>query len=494
MRRGLLENRRMRAVAPALGLVFTFTGTTMLVPLGIALFVGGTDRLALFVSCAVAVISGLALLSRYAQLGEDLRRRDAVVVVVASWLGVGVIGALPFVLSGALGPIDALIESISGFTTTGASVVSEIEALPAGLLFWRSMTHWLGGMGILVLAVAVLPFLGGAGYQLFKTEAPALEQERLYPRILQTARALFAVYVALTFLQAALLTAGGMSTYDAVAHAFGTIATGGFSTRNTSVGAYHSLYVEVVIIIFMIVGSIPFGAHYRGLRDPRAYLESAQVKLHLTILGVASGAVALDLWARGVYAGLADALRYGTFQVTSQMTTTGFATADSEQWTPFGQLVLITVMFFGGCTGSTSGGIKIFRLLVLAPAPRQADPDRPPGRGRAGRAGGRHLLRPLPARGGPGDGRARGPRRRRDDRADGDRRHLGRRRTGARGRRTLRQLRVDAGQRQGALHGADAARAPGDHHPGRGARTGVLEGAVTPGDSETSAARGPYPR
>lgn len=365
MNGSLLDNRRMRAIAPILGLVFVFSGVTMLLPCAIAIAEGGPDRLGLALSASVAAILGVTLLAAFARQKEDLRRRDAVLAVVFSWLGVSALGALPFMFAGVLDPVDALFESISGFTTTGASVVSAVEDLPAGLLFWRSLTHWLGGMGILVLAIAVLPFIGSAGYQLFKTEAPALEQERLYPRMIQTARALLTVYVLLTAVEAALLIVGGMSLFDALTHAFGTIATGGFSTRNASIGAYSSLYIEVVVILFMILGSIPFGVHHRGLRNPRVYLENRQVRLQMALLGIACIAVALELWTRGVYTSLGDSFRYGTFQVTSQMTTTGFATADSEQWTPFGQLVLILVMFIGGCAGSTSGGIKIFRLAVL---------------------------------------------------------------------------------------------------------------------------------
>jgi trk system potassium uptake protein TrkH len=281
MNGSLLDSRRLRAITPTLGLVFVFSGVTMLVPCGIAIAEGGRDRLALLLSAGVAGILGATLLALFARRKEDLRQRDAILVVVLSWVGVSVLGALPFTLTGILDPVDALFESISGFTTTGASVISAIEDLPAGLLFWRSLTHWLGGMGILVLAIAVLPFLGSAGYQLFKTEAPALERERLYPRMVQTARALFAVYVAFTAVQTVFLMLGGLSLFDALAHAFGTIATGGFSTRNSSVGAYGSLYIEVVVIVFMVIGSIPFGVHHRGLRNPRAYLESTQVRLHL---------------------------------------------------------------------------------------------------------------------------------------------------------------------------------------------------------------------
>jgi trk system potassium uptake protein TrkH len=365
MHRSLLDNRSAGAIAPTLGLVLFFSGITMLVPLGIAIVEQSRDRLAFGVSAGASIALGVGLLAGFARRQEDLRQRDAILVLVLSWTCVSVLGALPFVLTGALGPVDALFESISGFTTTGASVISEIESLPRGLLFWRSLTHWLGGMGILVLAIAVLPFLGSAGYQLSKAEAPALEEDRLYPRMIRTARALFAVYVLLTGLETVLLVLGGMSLFDALGHAFGTIATGGFSTRNASVGAYGNLYFEIVIIVFMIFGSIPFWVHHRGLRKPTAYFESTQVRLHIAILAIACIAVALELWARGVYTNLGDSFRYGTFQVTSLMTTTGFATADSEHWTPFSRAVLIVVMFLGGCTGSTSGAIKTFRILIL---------------------------------------------------------------------------------------------------------------------------------
>lgn len=361
----ILSSRRMRAVVPPLGLLFVFVGAAMLIPLAIALYEGGSDRLALGLSAAVAVLVGFGLLAPYAERKAEVRPRDAILVIAIAWLGVGALGGLPYVFSGTLGPVDAVFESVSGLTTTGASVIAAPEDLPAGLLFWRSLTHWIGGMGILVLAVVLLPMLGTASYSLLRTEAPSLEHERLFPRIAQTARALFGVYALFTGVESALLMLGGMSLFDALTHAFGTIATGGFSTRNASVGAYGSAYVEAVVLVFMFLGSLPFGVHLRGLRRPRAYLESTQVRVHAAILTAACLAVVLELWGHGVYAGLLDAARYGTFQVTSLLTTTGFATADSEKWTPFAHVVLVSVMFFGGCTGSTSGAIKTFRFIVL---------------------------------------------------------------------------------------------------------------------------------
>lgn len=359
------QNRRLRAVAPTLGLVFVFVALLMLIPWAIALSIGGRGAEGMALSAAIAGGLGALLLAVFGRRSSDIRPQDAILIVVSSWVGVSALGTLPYVFTGALPPLDALFESVSGFTTTGATVLAEIEKLPRALLFWRSLTHWLGGMGILVFAIAILPLLQSSGYQLFKMEAPALEQERMYPRMVQTARATFAVYLTFTVAQTVLLVLGGMSLFDSLCHSFGTLATGGFSTRNASVGAYGSVYIEVIVIVFMVLGSLPFGVHHRGLRNPTAYLQSAQVRLHLTLLLLAAGAVTLDLWGRDMYQSFAQATRYGAFQVVSIMTTTGFATTDTEVWSSFSQFVLIGVSFIGGCTGSTSGAIKTFRFLVL---------------------------------------------------------------------------------------------------------------------------------
>lgn len=362
----LLASRLVRAVSPSLGFVFLVGGLTQLVPLGIAIAEAGTDRAAFAGSAALSAVIGLGILAVFGRRRADLRHRDAIVVVVASWLVMSAVSALPYTFTGTLHPLDALFESVSGLTTTGASVIADVERLPAGLLFWRSLTHWIGGMGILLLAVAILPLLGSATYPLLRTESPTLGEERIYPRLAETARALFGIYVLLTFAQTALLMLGGMSFVDALAHSFASVATGGFSTRNASVGAYGSLYIELVCIAFMFFGSLPFGVHHRGIRNPRAYLESTQTRVHTAILLFACLTVAVDLWAKDVYASFGESVRYATFQVTTLMTTTGFATADTETWTPYAQIVLIAVMFLGGCTGSTSGGIKTYRFIILS--------------------------------------------------------------------------------------------------------------------------------
>lgn len=340
---------------------------------GVAIFVswlvsvaeGGSDALALSISASVSLVVGGLLWIPFARDRADLRRRESLLIVVFSWIGMSLLGALPFLLSGRLEVLDSLFESVSGFTTTGASVIGEIEALPCGLLFWRSLTHWLGGLGIIVLAVAILPFLRLAGYQLLATEAPAMDDQRLHPRIAQTARTLFAIYASLTALEVLFLLAGDMTLYDAVTHAFGTIATGGFSTRNASVGAYRSVYIDMVIVVFMFLGAVPFGLHYHGIRRPRTYLYDPQLRFFAGVLLGACTLVTVELWGEGVYDTLGEAARYAFFQVTSLMTTTGFATADSEGWTSLSKVVLLAVMFIGGCTGSTSGAIKVFRFIVL---------------------------------------------------------------------------------------------------------------------------------
>ena len=271
-------------------------------------------------------------------------------------------------LSGAIPSFtDAFFETMSGYSTTGASVLSDIEALPHGVLFWRSLTHWIGGMGIIVLSLAILPFLGVGGMQLFKAEIPGPVVDKLAPRIAQTAKILWVVYAILTAVETALLMLGGMSLFDALCHTFGTMATGGFSTRNASVTAFGSAYIEYVIILFMAIAGANFSLHYHALRgNLQVYWRSHEFRFYLMLIG---GAVVLiaaaSTFRTGNYATWEEAFRKTLFQVVSIVTTTGFATDDYELWTVSAQLILLGLMFVGGCAGSTGGGMKVMRVHLL---------------------------------------------------------------------------------------------------------------------------------
>jgi trk system potassium uptake protein TrkH len=286
-------------------------------------------------------------------------------IVALGWSAVGLFGALPFYFEGPFPTLaDAFFESVSGFTTTGASVLTEIEPLSHGALFWRSLIQWIGGMGIIVLSIAILPFLGVGGMQLYKAEVPSPVPDKLQPRIRDTAAILWKVYLLFTAVETLLLWAGGMSLYDALCHALTTMPTGGFSTKNASMAHFDSVYLDLVVTVFMVLAGINFSLHYQLLRGkPLAFWQDAECRYFLGILLVLTVIVSLDIW-RTVYTSLLEALRHGFFQIVSIMTTTGFATADYEKWPAMSQVILFLCMFLGASAGSTGGGMKILRIML----------------------------------------------------------------------------------------------------------------------------------
>ncbi len=299
---------------------------------------------------------------------ESLRRREAFLAVVIGWLLMVGFTALALYMSGAFASFaGAYFESMSGFTTTGATVITEIESLPESVLFMRSFSHWIGGMGIIVLSVAILPELAVGGMQLIAAEASGLDSDKLAPRIAATAQRLWTLYVAITALETVLLLLGGMSLFDAVNHAMATIATGGFSTKNASVAGFDSLYIDIVITVFMWVSALSFSLQFRAFfgRVPARLWESPEVRLYTYISTTAILLVAANLLWTGVYDHAGTALRYASFQVVSIMSTTGFGTADFGAWPHFSQLLMVALMIIGGCAGSTAGGLKVIRVHVV---------------------------------------------------------------------------------------------------------------------------------
>jgi trk system potassium uptake protein len=292
--------------------------------------------------------------------------RDGFLFVTSSWIVASFVGALPFFLSGAIPSYtDAFFETISGFSTTGASILTNIEALPKSMLFWRSLTHWLGGMGIVVLTVAILPLLGIGGMQLIKAEAPGPTVDKLTPRIASTAKILWGIYILFTFVETLLLLLGGMGLFDAITHTFGTLATGGFSTRNTSVAAFTSPYIHWVITIFMVLAGVNFSLHYRLLSGKVGFvLRDSEFKAYILIFLISTLAITL-INLGSVYSSFWESLRFSSFQSASILTTTGYATADYEKWPYLAQVFLFLLMFIGGSSGSTGGGIKVIRLVTL---------------------------------------------------------------------------------------------------------------------------------
>ena len=350
-------------VVHILGFLLIVLGATMLLPIPVSLYYGDGDHWAFMISAGCTAVSGFAAF-KLARLDRDLRSKEGFAVVAFTWMLFALFGCLPYLLSGAMSSVtDAFFETMSGFTTTGATILADVEALPHGVLFWRSLTHWIGGMGIVVLSLAILPFLGVGGMQLFKAEIPGPSIDKLTPRITETAKILWGVYVLFSVVEIALLVAGGMSLFDAACHTFGTMATGGFSTRNASVGAYGSTYIEYVIIFFMVLAGTSFSLHYRFLRgDFSAYRRSREFVLFLLIIVVATIVVSVDVMQTE---SVGASLRQGLFQVVSIVTTTGYGTADYEQWSFSSQFVLFCLMFVGGCAGSTGGGMKVMRVYLL---------------------------------------------------------------------------------------------------------------------------------
>ncbi len=348
------------------GVVLLFSSLFMLVPLLTSLFYRGTDLSAFAVSFLISLFSGLLLyFVTKSQKKVELRHREGFAVVTISWLVMTLFGCLPYMLSGSsLTFTNAYFEAMAGFTTTGASVLSDLEQLPKGILLWRSLTQWIGGMGIIVLSIAILPMLGVGGMQLFKAEVPGLGVEKLRPRILDTAKSLWYIYTGLTLVLALLLLAGGMSLFDAICHSFTTIATGGFSTKSNSIAHFNSAYIEVIITIFMFLSCINFLLIFYALQGKLSRLaKSSEFQFYCSVVVVSIIIVTLNI-RTSEHLSILDALRYASFQVVSIMTT-GFTTADYEAWPVLSQMLLICLMFFGGMVGSTGGGMKQVRILLM---------------------------------------------------------------------------------------------------------------------------------
>lgn len=347
-------------------LVFSL-GISMSAPLLVSLIYGDGSTQALIASMLITSSVGLFLfLFTRNQENNQLNHRDGIAIVSFGWVMAGLFGTLPYLLSGAIPDFtNAYFESVSGFTTTGATVLADIESLPKGILLWRSQTQWFGGMGIIVFSIAILPFLGVGGMQLYKAEIPSPVVDKLKPRISETAKTLWKVYVLITVMEIGLLLAGGMSLFDAVSHAFCTMPTGGFSTKNASIAHFNTLYFDCVFILFMLFAGINFSLHYRLIKgDLKVFGKDSECRTFLILVGIFIVIITLDIHG-AVYDSLAKAFRYAAFQVGSIITTTGFVTADYEKWPALSQLILLICMFLGAMAGSTGGGMKTIRVMLL---------------------------------------------------------------------------------------------------------------------------------
>ncbi len=356
-------NRRL--ILRLLGAIMLIEALAMLPALAIAFFFGDGDAGALVKSILPLCACGFPLW-RFAKPREpNLRAREGFVVVALSWVLLSAFGALPFVFSGIIPHyVDALFEAVSGFTTTGASVISSFDGLPRGVMFWRSFTHWIGGMGVLVLTLALLPQMTGRTSHLVRAESPGPSLSKIVPKMGDSAKILYLIYGALTFLEFAILMLAGLSPYDAAIHAMGTAGTGGFSNYGASVGAFQSAAVDAIITVFMIVFGMNFALFYRTLTGSvKEALKSEELHWYLGIVALSMLVISLLLVPR--YGNFFSALRYGSFQVASVISTTGYATADFNLWPQACKMLLLLLMFIGSCAGSTAGGIKVVRLALL---------------------------------------------------------------------------------------------------------------------------------
>ena len=354
-----------RLVLRLLGAILLIEALAMAPSLAISLLYGDGDALALLSSMALLAALGFPAWRFAHPREQNLRAREGFLVVALSWVLLSAFGALPFVISGLIpNYIDAFFEAVSGFTTTGATVLGNFEGVPRGVMFWRSFTHWIGGMGVLVLTLALLPQMTGRSSHLVRAESPGPSLSKIVPKMGDTAKILYLIYGALTMIELAALIIAGMSPYDAAIHAMGTAGTGGFSNYGSSVGAFDSAVIDAIITFFMVLFGINFALFYRvlvgGWRDA---LRSEELHWYLALF--AGSTLFVSLMILPQYGTFLNALRYGSFQVATIMSTTGYATADFNLWPQAVKALIVVLMFIGSCAGSTAGGIKVVRVGIL---------------------------------------------------------------------------------------------------------------------------------
>ena len=353
-----------------LGLLLMVASLVMLPPLVLSYWLGESSHADFLVTFLGVLLSGIMFWFPVRAQHRELRVRDGFVVVSMFWIVLALVGSLPFALADhpSMSFTDAMFESMSGLTTTGATVITGLDRLPHSILFYRQELQWLGGMGIIVLAVAVLPMLGIGGMQLYRAETPGpIKDNKLTPRITETAKALWYIYLTLTIICALAYWMAGMDVFDAIGHSFSTVAIGGFSTHDLSIGYFQSPTIETVAIVFMLLSGINFSLHFVAWRslDPLAYFRDSEFLAYITVLGLAAVVTVSYLYLSGTFSRFGDALHHGIFQVVSIGTTAGFTTAAYFHWPGFLPVMLLFISFIGGCAGSTGGGMKVIRFLLL---------------------------------------------------------------------------------------------------------------------------------
>jgi trk system potassium uptake protein TrkH len=359
---------RLTVIIRTLGVLFLLFSTTLLPPLGISLAYADGQVAHFSVVLAIALVIGLALWLPFRRDSHTIRSRDGFLIVALMWTAMSLLGTVPFMLALDLSFPDAFFESVSGYTTTGATVLGGLDAMAPSMLFYRQEIQWLGGIGVIVLAVALLPMLGIGGMQLYKAEtAGPLKDERFTPRLARTARVLVVVYTVLTAICAASYWLAGMSLFDALAHSLSTVATAGFSTHDASIAFFDSVPIEIVATVFTLIGGISFNEHFIAWRTLQLnrYAQDTQTRVFLLLVIVLIAITTLVLFATRYYGSLAESLRYAAFEVVAVITTNGYMIADFSLWPLALPVVLIFSCFIGGCAGSSAGGIKVIRFVVL---------------------------------------------------------------------------------------------------------------------------------
>ena len=365
-----MKHRRTATVQRILGFLIAGSSMMMIPPALVSWWYhDGTANLFL-VSAGILFITGMAIFMPVRHVHEELRLRDGFLVVTACWLALTLVGAVPFLLltHPEISYVDAVFESMSGLTTTGATILTNIDELPRGVLYYRQQLQWLGGLGIVVLAVAILPMLRIGGMQLYRAETPGPHKEsKLTPRITGTAKALWLIYLGITVLCALAYWLGGMTLFDAVGHAFSTVAIGGMSTHDAGFAWFDSPTLEAIATVFMVVAGITFAIHFTSWKRASAqpYFHDPELKVYASLLLGFSILTTIALYLNGTYGSIAESARYASFQVVSLMTTTGFSTTDFAIWPGFIPIMLICIAFIGGCAGSTCGGMKVIRIMLL---------------------------------------------------------------------------------------------------------------------------------
>ncbi|QGU94667.1 TrkH family potassium uptake protein [Clostridium bovifaecis] len=352
-------------VLKSLGILLICEAAVMIPSLLVAVICGGNDAKAFAITITITFVVGLVA-AMVKPKRKNIYARDGFAIVAIGWLLISFFGSLPFVLSEAIPSIvDAFFETSSGLTTTGSSILNDVESLSEGIIFWRSFTHWIGGMGVLVMTLAILPSAKPGMFQIMKAESPGPNPGKLVPKLGQTAKILYGIYIIITIIEVILLKIAGMSLYDSLIHTFGSVGTGGFSNKGLSVGSYNNIYIEVIITFFTLACGVNFSLYYQALKgNIKEIFKDEELRLYLGVVFAAIILITINIHG-STFRGIGESLRYSSFQVVTIITTTGYATTDFNLWPTFSKMILVSLMFVGGCAGSTAGGIKNVRIVLL---------------------------------------------------------------------------------------------------------------------------------